>query len=211
MCKGLIGKKIGMTAIFSPEGRYVPVTVIQAGPCFVTQVKTSTTDGYDAVQLGFGEKKQKHVVKPLQGHMKKAGNRLFQIMKEFPADDPQEYSLGQELDVSLFAVGEKVDITGTTKGRGFSGVIRRHGFSGGRKTHGSKCHRIPGSIGCSASPSRVFKGKRLPGHYGVSRKTVQRLEISDIRKDKHLLLVKGAVPGPVSGILEIKKLKYVKN
>jgi large subunit ribosomal protein L3 len=208
MCKGLIGKKLGMIGSFTPDGRYIPITVILAGPCVVTQVKSVATDGYNALQLGFGEKKGKHVTKPLQGHMKKAGEALFSVLKEFSVDNPQEFSLGQKVSAELFKVGERVDVTGTTKGRGFSGVIRRHGFSGGRKTHGSKCHKIPGSIGSSAWPSRVFKGKRLPGHYGVDRKTIKGLEISDIRPDKNLILVKGAVPGPVSGFLEIKKPKY---
>jgi large subunit ribosomal protein L3 len=207
MCKGLIGKKIGMSAIFTAEGKYLPVTVVELGPCVVTQIKTEAVDGYNALQLGFGKKKPSRVNKPLQGHMKKAGEQLFAVMKEFAVADPGQYSLGQNIGVELFKVGEKVEITGTTKGRGFAGVIKRHGFSGGRETHGGKCHRIPGSIGCSAWPSRVVKGKKLPGQLGNTRKTIRNIEVVDIRPDENLILIKGPVPGAASGLIAVKKLK----
>jgi len=208
MSKGIMGKKLGMTAVFTPDGRYVPVTVIEAGPCVVTQIKTRSTDGYSALQVGFIEKKADRTSKPLQGHSAKSGGRCFHHLKEFFVDNPEEFSLGQEITVELFQVGERVDVIGTSKGRGFSGVMKRHGFSGGRKTHGSKSHRIPGSIGCSAWPSRVIKGKKLPGRYGSDRKTIRNLEIVDIRADDNLILIKGAVPGPKSGLVAINKLKF---
>ncbi len=210
MCKGLIGKKLGMTSIFTQEGRYVPVTVVQAGPCTVTQIKLVGTDGYDALQLGFGQKKPKRVNKPLKGHFAKAGERLFSVLKEVSVDQPKDFNVGQEIKVDIFSVGEKVDVIGTSKGRGFAGVIKRHGFHGGKKTHGSKSHRIPGSIGCSAWPAKVIKGKKLPGHYGVERNTVKNLEIVDIRPDQNLILIKGALPGPVSGTVLINLPKRVK-
>lgn len=196
-----------MSAIFSAEGKYIPVTVVELGPCVVTQIKTEAVDGYNALQLGFGEKKPSKVNKPLQGHMKKAGEPLFAVMKEFGVVDPSLYSLGQHIGVELFSVGEKVEISGTTKGCGFSGVIKRHGFSGGRETHGGKCHRIPGSIGCSAWPSKVVKGKKLPGQYGNTRKTIRNIEVVDIRPDANLILIKGPVPGAASGLITVKKLK----
>jgi large subunit ribosomal protein L3 len=210
MCKGLMGKKLGMTGLFASDGRVIPVTVIQAGPCVVTQIKTQATDGYNALQLGFDEMKTRHVTKPRQGHFRKSGEACFRHVQEFPVDRPEDYSVGQLVTLDIFAVGERVDVSGTTKGRGFAGVIKKEGFSGGRKTHGSKCHRIPGSIGSSAWPSRVFKGKGLPGHYGVERQTMQNIEIVDIRPDDHIVLVRGAVPGPASGLVAIKKPKILK-
>jgi large subunit ribosomal protein L3 len=210
MIKGLMGKKLGMTGIFAPDGRYVPVTVIEAGPCVVTQVKTTATDGYNAVQLGFSEVKAKRVTKPRQGHFRKSGEALFRHVQEFPVDDPEAYSLGQKITLDIFAVGERVDVCGTTKGRGFAGVIKKEGFSGGPTTHGSKCHRIPGSVGSSAWPSRVFKGKGLPGHYGVDHQTMQNIEIVDIRPEENILMVKGAVPGPATGLVAVKKPKIVR-
>lgn len=203
----MLGKKLGMTSVYTSEGRMVPVTVIQAGPCVVTQVKTDDADGYDALQLGFGEKRKSRINKPLAGHLAKCGKGPFAHLREFRVEDSGSYKLGQTITLDMFAVGEKVDVTGTTKGRGFAGVIKRHGFHGGKKTHGSHSHRIPGSVGCSATPSKVIKGKKLPGHYGTDRKTVKNLEIVDIRPEHNLLLVKGAVPGSRSGLLEIKKLK----
>ena len=210
MSNGMIGKKMGMTGVFSPEGRYVPVTVIQLGPCVVTQIKTETTDGYNALQLGFEEKKETHANMPLKGHVKKAGVAPVKVIKEVSVDNPEEFSLGQVVSLDIFNVGERVDVVGTTKGRGFQGVIKRHGFSGGRETHGSKSHRVPGSIGCSAWPSRVFKGKKLPGQYGDTRKTIRNLEIIDVRPDENLLLLKGAVPGSRSGVVMVKKTKSQK-
>lgn len=210
MCKGLIGKKIGMMSVFTAAGELIPATVVKAGPCVVTQIKSVATDGYNAIQLGFEEKKSSRVNKPQTGHFSKSGDKCFAFLKEVPVDNPEEYTLGQAVGTDLFKVGEKVDVVGTTKGRGFSGVIKRHGFGGGRMSHGSKSKRIPGSIGCSAWPSRVFKGKRLPGHYGVERKTIRNLEIIDIRPDNNLIMLKGPVPGAKTSLLTINKLKFEK-
>lgn len=210
MSKGLMGKKLGMTGLFAPDGRYVPVTVIEAGPCVVTQIKTTATDGYNALQLGFSEVKSKRVTKPRQGHFRKSGETFFRHVQEFPVDNPEAYSLGQKITLEIFSVGERVDVCGTTKGRGFAGVMKKEGFSGGPKTHGSKCHRIPGSIGTSAWPSRVFKGRGMPGHYGVDHQTMQNIEIVDIRPEENILMVKGAVPGPATGLVAVKKQKIVR-
>ena len=209
MCKGILGKKIGMTSIFAPDGSFVPVTVIQAGPCVVTQIKTKATDGYNALQIGFGEKKDKHTSRPIKGHLDKSGGKLFRFMKEFAVENPSDYELGQELTLDLFNTGESIEVTGTTKGRGFAGVMKRHGFSGGRKTHGSRCHRIPGSVGCSAWPARIVKGKKMPGQYGGDKKTVRNLVIVAIRPEENIILVKGAVPGSKNGLIEIKKPKFI--
>ena len=173
MSTGLIGIKIGMTSIFTDDGRYLPVTVIQAGPCVVTQIKTEAADGYNALQLGFLDKKAKRITKPLKGHFQKSGGQGYAFLHEIKVDNPDEFTLGQQLGPDVFTIGERVEVKGKTKGRGFSGVIKRHGFGGGRETHGGKCHRIPGSIGCSAWPSKVTKGKKMPGRYGVARKTDQ--------------------------------------
>jgi large subunit ribosomal protein L3 len=210
MCKGMMGKKLGMTGLFASDGRVAPVTVIQAGPCVVTQIKTRATDGYDALQLGFEAVKPKQVTRPRQGHFKASGETCFRHVQEFSVDNPEAFSVGQNITVEIFAIGERVSVSGTTKGRGFSGVIKKEGFSGGRKTHGSKCHRIPGSIGSSAWPSRVTKGKGMPGHYGNERQTVPDIEIVDIRPEENLLLVRGAVPGPASGLVAIRKPKIQK-
>jgi len=208
MCKGLMGKKLGMTGLFTPQGEYVPVTVVQAGPCVVTQIKTIATDGYNALQLGFWEKKKPRVNKPVRGHLKKSGDVFFEFLREFSVKDPSDYSVGQTIGLDMFKVGEIVEVTGTSKGRGFAGVIKRHGFHGGKKTHGSHSHRIPGSIGCSATPSKVAKGKKMPGRYGNDRKTVRNLKVVDIRPDDNLILIKGPLPGTVSGLVEIKKPKF---
>lgn len=211
MCKGLIGKKLGMMGVYSAQGRNMPATVVKAGPCVVTQIKSIATDGYNAIQLGFEEKKASRVNKPQAGHLAKSGGKYFAVLKEVPVDNPEEYTLGQSIGgADLFKVGELVDVVGTTKGRGFAGVIKRHGFSGGRMTHGSKSKRIPGSIGSSAWPSRVFKGKRLPGHYGTERKTVRNMVIIDIRPEDNLILLKGPVPGAKTGLVTINKLKFEK-
>lgn len=208
MSKGLIGKKLGMTSVFTPEGQHIPVTVIQVGPCIVTQIKTETNDGYNALQLGFEDKKSVRTNKPQQGHFKKSGDKCFAHLREVGVEDPGQYALGQSLGPDLFEVGERVDVVGTSKGRGFSGVIKRHGFGGGRETHGGKCHRIPGSIGCSAWPARVFKGKKLPGRYGTDCKTIRNLEVVDIRPEDNLILVKGPIPGHREALVMIKKLKF---
>lgn len=206
--KGLIGKKLGMTSVFTPDGRYLPVTVVLAGPCVVTQIKTVERDGYNALQLGFGEKRKSRTTKPLQGHFQKSGGKYFTFVREVGVDNPEEFEVGQTIGLDLFEVGERVDVIGTTKGRGFSGVMKRHGFGGGRKTHGSKCHRVPGSIGCSAWPSKVIKGKKLPGHYGVERKTTRNLEILDIRPDENLILLKGSIPGHRQALVMLNKIKF---
>ncbi len=203
MNKGLIGKKLGMTQVFSLDGA-VPVTAIQAGPCTVIQKKSAKSDGYEALQLGFGRKKAKNVTKPLQGHFKKADKGIFQVLREFRVDSTETYEVGKEITVDIFEVGDFVDIIGVSKGKGFAGAVKRHGFKGGRMTHGSMFHRAPGSIGASADPSRVFKGKKLPGHLGDRRVTVQNLQIFGVRPEKNLLLVKGAVPGCTNGILLIR-------
>lgn len=210
MCTGLIGKKLGMTGLYTSEGHYIPVTVVEVGPCVVTQIKTIATDGYNALQLGFGEKKKSRVNKAMEGHLKKSGNARFRFLREVKVDDPGEYGLGQTVGLDIFNVGELVDVSGTTKGRGFSGVIKRHGFHGGKKTHGSHSHRIPGSIGCSAWPAKVIKGKKMPGQYGNHRKTIRNLKIVDIRPEENIIMIKGAIPGSGSGIVEINKIKFSK-
>jgi len=208
MSRGLLGKKLGMTGFFTPEGRYLPATVIEAGPCVVTQIKTKATDGYDALQLGFGEKRKSRVNRPLQGHFKKSGEQCFRYVREFTVDDPAAYNLGQEITVDMFKVGDRVDVVGTTKGRGFAGVIKRYGFHRGPMTHGSRNVRRPGSIGCSAWPAKVIKGKKMPGQYGNDRKTIRNLEIVDIRLEDNVILVKGAVPGAESGLMAVNKPKF---
>ena len=210
MCKGILGKKLGMSGVFATDGRYVPVTVVEAGPCIVTQIKTKETDGYNALQLGFGEKKPKNVNKPRQGHFKKSGDLCYSFVREFSVDNPGDYTLGQAVTAELFKIGDRVDVSGKTKGRGFSGTIKRHGFHRGRMTHGGHCIRIPGSIGCCAWPAKVVKGKKMPGQYGNARRTIKKLEIVDIRPEENLIMLKGAVPGPRSGVVEIQKLKMIK-
>ena len=210
MSKGLIGKKLGMTSIFTADGQYIPVTVILAGPCVITQIKTEANDGYNALQLGFENKKASRTSKPLQGHFKNSGDNFFRHVREVEVEDPTQYSVGQNLGPDLFKIGEHVDVIGKSKGKGFAGVIKRHGFGGGRATHGGKCHRIPGSIGCSAWPSRVMKGKKLPGRFGGDRKTIRNLEVVDVRPEANLILVKGPVPGHAQSLVMIHKLKFAK-
>ena len=203
MTKGLIGKKLGMTQVFSEEGVSVPVTVIEVEPSVIIQKKTKEKDGYAALQLGYGRIKQKNVTKALQGHFRKADKGLFRILREFRMD-MEGGEPGFELKPEMFEPGDYVDIVGTTKGKGFAGVIKRHGFSGGRATHGSMFHRAPGSIGASADPSRVFKGTKLPGHMGSERKTTQNLLVCAVRPEMNVILVKGAVPGCKNGFVLIK-------
>lgn len=206
MCKGILGKKIGMMGTYNHKREYVPVTVVKVGPCIVTQVKTKPKDGYNSLQLGFDEKKISKANRPMQGHLKKAGDNAYSFIKEVAVENPDNYSIGQKImPEEIFSIGERVAVSGKSKGRGFSGVMKRHKFSGGRKTHGSHSVRIPGSIGTSAWPSRVVKGKKLPGQYGNERRTVRNLLIMDIRSDDHLLMLKGAVPGHNGAYLEIKK------
>jgi large subunit ribosomal protein L3 len=204
MTKGLIGKKLGMTQVFSDEGEFVPVTVIEVEPSVVMQKKTAETDGYDALQLGYGRVKQRNVTKALQGHFKKADKGFFRVLREVRTES-NDYELGQELNAEIFSPGDYVDVVGTTKGKGFAGVVKRHGFSGGRASHGSMFHRAPGSIGASADPSRVFKGTRLPGHMGCERKTVQNLLVWAVRPEMNVILVRGAVPGCKNGFVLIKQ------
>jgi large subunit ribosomal protein L3 len=201
----LLGKKIGMTNVFSSDGRLVPVTVLQVGPCVVTQVKTDETDGYTALQIGFDEKPVERLNKPIAGHLKKATDKGFRVLKEFRADNVEDVEAGAVLGIDMFSVGEKVTVTGISKGRGFQGTIKRHGFSRGPETHGNRNHRKPGSVGNSAWPGKIIKGKKMPGHMGVDKTTVKNLTIVDIKHDDNLLLVKGAVPGFKTGIIEVRK------
>lgn len=199
-----------MTGLFTSEGKNIPVTAVQVGPCVVTQIKTVANDGYNALQLGFGDKKKSRVNKALEGHLKKSGETRFAFLREVYVNDPSEYGLGQTINIDIFNIGETIEVSGTTKGKGFSGVIKRHGFHGGKKTHGSHSHRIPGSIGCSAWPAKVVKGKKMPGQFGNTKKTIRNLEIIDIRPEENLILIKGAIPGSKNGIVEIKKPKIAK-
>jgi len=206
MIQGILGKKLGMTQVFVADGRRIPVTVVEAGPCTVVQKKTESTDGYNALQVGFEAKKSHRVNKPMMGHFKKADQGAFTALRELAADSVDEYQVGDQITCnSVFKAGDIVDVTGTSKGKGFQGVIKRWGFSGGRATHGSKFHRGPGSIGMSASPARVHRGKKMPGQMGNARVTQQNLEIVEVRADQNLILVKGAIPGPNQGLVLIRK------
>lgn len=193
-----------MTQVFTEDGGAMPATVIAVEPSVVIQKKTREKDGYDAVQLGYGRVKQKHVTKPLQGHFRKADKGFFRVLREFRAD-AADYEVGQEIRADLFKAGDYVDITGTSKGKGFAGGVKRHGFGGGRATHGSMFHRAPGSIGASAEPSRVFKGKKLPGQMGCERNTIQNIKVLLVRPEDNAILVKGSVPGSRQGIVLISQ------
>lgn len=202
MLQGFLGKKIGMTQIFREDGRVVPVTVIQAGPCVVTQVKTKETDGYEAVQLGFGDVKRRN--KPESGHLK--NSRLSQYLREVGTDDTSEFEVGQAIGVDIFEAGEKVDVIGTSKGRGFAGVMKRWNFGGGPRTHGqSDRARAPGSIGGGTTPGKVYKGLKMGGHMGNRRITVKGLEIIEIDTEWNLLLVKGGIPGATNSLVQIRR------
>jgi large subunit ribosomal protein L3 len=202
MIQGFLGRKIGMTQIFREDGRVVPVTVIEAGPCVVTQVKTKENDGYEAVQLGFGEVKRRN--KPLSGHLK--DSRLSRYLREVTADDTSEYEVGQTIGVDIFQTGEKVDIIGRSKGRGFAGVMKRWGFAGGPRTHGqSDRARAPGSIGGGTTPGKVYKGLKMGGHMGNRRITAKGLEIVQVDTERNLLLVKGGIPGAPNGLVQIRR------
>ena len=203
---GLIGKKIGMTRVFSENGEHIPVTVIKAGPCFVTQIKTQEKDGYDAVQLGFEDVREKNVTKPRNGHFQKASVSPKRIIREFKPFAGDEVKLGAEVKVDIFTEGEKVTVSGTSIGRGFAGVMKRHNFAGAQMTHGqSDRQRSPGSIGQSSWPSKVFKGMRMAGRMGNDRVTISGLSVVKIDTEKNLLFVKGSVPGSKNGFLEIRK------
>jgi len=201
---GLLGKKVGMTRVYSEQGQAIPVTVIEAGPCVVLQKKTEAKEGYNAIQVGFGAKKDSRLNKPETGHSKAAAKGGFYHLKEFRVPDPEAYELGQEIQLAeLVKIGDEIHISGKSKGRGFQGVVKRYGFKGGRKTHGSNFHRAPGSIGCSAWPSRVVKGKKLPGRMGGQLLTTKNLTVIDVRADENIMLVKGSVPGAKQGLLHI--------
>lgn len=202
--KGILGKKLGMTQIFTEEGIVVPVTVVESGPNVVTQVKTVEKDGYNAIQVGFEDAKEKSLNKPQKGHLA-AANVLKKHLKEFRVDAVEEFTVGQEIKADLFAAGEKIDVTGTSKGKGFQGPIKRHGQSRGPESHGSRYHRRPGSMGACSFPGRVFKNKKLAGHMGSVKVTVQNLEVVRVDADKNLILVKGAIPGPKGSMVTIKE------
>ena len=204
MKKGIIGKKIGMTQIFDEKGNVVPVTVIEATPNVVAQVKTVETDGYNSIQLGYGEVKDKHINKPEKGHFTKAGLAAKKHLREFRVEDVENYKVGDEVKADIFEAGEKIDVQGTTTGKGFQGVIKRHGQHRGPMGHGSMYHRRPGSMGSTSTPGRVFKGKKLPGHMGRVTVTIQNLDVVRVDMDKNVILVKGSVPGAKGAILKIK-------
>ncbi|MDO7788925.1 50S ribosomal protein L3 [Desulforamulus aquiferis] len=203
MPKGILGKKVGMTQVFTEAGIAIPVTVVEAGPCLVVQKKTTESDGYDAIQLGFGTKREMLINKPVKGHLAKAGVRPVRFLRELKVEDIEAFQIGQELKADIFAQGEKVDVVGTSKGKGFAGGIKRHNFHRGPMAHGSKYHRRPGSS-AAKGPARTFKGRKLPGHMGVDRVTVQNLEIVKVDAERNLLAIKGAVPGPRGGLLLVK-------
>ncbi len=208
MVEGLIGKKVGMTQTFDEKGNVIPVTVFEAGPCAVVQMKTRDKDGYSAVQLALIEEKKNKKNKPLAGHLKKANIPDVKLIREFRFLEGSEIKEGTQILADLFAEGERVHVTGTSKGKGFAGVVKRWGFHGGKKTHGSMFHRRPGSTGASAYPSRVIKGKKLPGHMGTDRVLVKNLKVVQVEKDSNLLVLKGSVPGAKGGYVLIKKAGF---
>ena len=202
---GVLGTKLGMTQVWDEDGNIVPVTVVQAGPCVVTQVRSQDVDGYDAVQIAYGAIDPRKVTKPLKGHFEKAGVTPRRHLVELRTNDAAEYELGQEIDASIFEAGQKVDVVGTTKGKGNAGVMRRHGFAGVSASHGQhRNHRKPGSIGGASTPARVFKGMRMAGRMGGNRNSVQNLTVQAVDAEKNLVLIKGAVPGPKGGIVLVR-------
>ncbi len=203
---GLIGKKLGMTQVFDENGQVLPVTVIEAGPCTVMQIKKVETDGYNALQLGFNEIKESRAVKPLLGHAKKAGAAPMARLKEFKVDTLDEFEVGMVLKVDRFSDGDKIKVTGSSKGKGFQGVVKRWGFSGGDETHGTKSKRVPGSIGAASDPARVWKGTKLPGRTGGKQVTARTLTVVKVDGERNLLLVKGSVPGHMNGYVFVEKL-----
>ena len=205
MKKAILTTKVGMTQIFNEDGVLTPVTVLQAGPCVVTQVKTVDNDGYSAVQVGFGDIREKLVNKPMKGHFAKAGVAPKRFVREFKLEDAESYTVGQEIKADVFAAGDKIDATAKSKGKGFQGAIKRHGQSRGPMAHGSKYHRHAGSNGSATTPGRVFKGKKMAGHMGAVRITVQNLEVVRVDAEQNLILVKGAVPGPKKSLVMIKE------
>ena len=203
MKKAILAKKLGMTRVFADDGTVVPVTVLEAGPCYVVQKKTIEKDGYEAVQFGFGATREKLLNKPLKGHLKKAGVGMLHKIKEFKLDDCAGFELGQVVKADVFNKGDKVDVTGTSKGKGFAGNIKRHGASRGRMTHGSGFHRAPGSMSACSDPSRVFSSKKLPGHLGSVQVTTQNLTVVDVDVEKNVILIKGSVPGANGAVVSI--------
>lgn len=204
MKKAILGRKIGMTQIFDQNGKVVPVTVVEAGPCVVVQKKTVEKDGYEAIQVGFGDVREKLVNKPAKGHFAKAGVALKRRLKEFRLEDVAAYEVGQEIKADLFQVGEKIDVSGISKGKGFQGTIKRWNGHRGPMTHGSKFHRSVGSMGASSDPSRTFKNKKMPGHMGAEKTTVLNLEVVKVMPEKNLILIKGGIPGPNKGTVVIR-------
>ena len=211
MKKAILATKVGMTQIFNEEGQFVPVTVLQAGPCVVTQVKNNETDGYEAVQVGFGDIREKLVNKPKAGIFAKAGVANKRYLKEFKFENSAEYTVGQEIKADIFAAGDKIDVSGVTKGHGFQGAIKRHGLSRGPMGHGSKYHRHAGSNGSATTPGRVFKGKHMPGHMGSLNVTIQNLEVVRVDLENNMLLVKGAVPGAKKSLIVVKEAVKANN
>ncbi len=205
MKKAILATKIGMTQIFAEDGELIPVTVLQAGPCVVTQVKTEEIDGYSAVQVGFVDKREKLSTKPMKGHFEKAGTSVKRFVREFKFEDAESYELGQEIKADIFEAGDKIDATAISKGKGYQGAIKRHGQHTGPKTHGSKYHRHAGSNGMASDPSKVMKGKKMPGHMGSVQVTVQNLEIVKIDVENNVILVKGSVPGPKKSLVTLKE------
>jgi len=204
MKKAILATKIGMTQIFAEDGELIPVTVLQAGPCVVTQVKTVENDGYSAVQVGFMDKREKLTTKPMKGHFDKAGTAPKRFVKEFKLDDAENYTVCQEIKADVFAAGDKIDATAISKGKGYQGAIKRHGQHTGPKTHGSKYHRHAGSNGMASDPAKVMKGKKMPGHMGSVQVTVQNLEVVRIDAENNVILVKGSVPGPKKALVTLK-------
>ncbi len=204
MNKGLIGKKLGMTQIFAEDGRRIPVTVVEAGPCVVLQKKTVVKDGYNAIQIGFEQKEAAKSVRSLVGHCKVAGQGVFSHLRELRLSDVDKYNVGDQINADIFAPGDIIDVTGTSIGKGFQGVMKRWGFKGGRSSHGSRFHRAPGSIGCSATPSRVFKNKKMPGQMGNKTITVQKLQVVRVDASDNLVMIKGAIPGSTNALVIIK-------
>ncbi|MBM3308245.1 MAG: 50S ribosomal protein L3 [Candidatus Eisenbacteria bacterium] len=202
---GIIGKKLGMTRIFDESGTSVSVTVIEAGPCLVTRVKTKERDGYEAVQLGFGRGRAKSLTKPVLGQFAKANVPPQAKLREFRVAEPSRFEVGQEITVDIFKPGERVDVTGVSKGRGFQGVVKRYGHRGGDEAHGCMSHRVPGSLGQSAAPSRVYKGRKLPGRMGGERVTVRCVRVVQVDPEQNVLLVRGAVPGAANGLVIVRK------
>jgi large subunit ribosomal protein L3 len=206
MVDKIYGKKIGMSRYFVEEGRSVPVTIVKIEPCVVVQKKTTSKDGYEAIQVGFDNTKEGLVNKPMKGHLKKAGDQFFNCLREIKVENADSFELGQVIDNNIFQPGDIINVSGKSKGRGFAGVMKRWGFSGGRNTHGSKSHRIPGSIGTNTTPGRVIKGRRLPGRMGFQNTKIKNLRVIDIRPERQVIVIKGSLPGCLNTIMELSKI-----